>query len=165
MRRVWVDVCWRSANIGPSNATGVRVSAHAPRKPRRFGALNRVLRFCRGPQTLGNMMTCTNLDIRIIGSIISGPGCISAARTLNGQLMVLQAGGCLRKTASGFFASPYAAPAFCLMRFAFLFMARHLVFCPSLPFFPSNVRLRGRSSTTRAAPPPGNAAGKERQGK
>lgn len=30
--------------------------------------------------------------------------------------MVLQAGGCLRKTASGFFASPYAAPAFCLMR-------------------------------------------------
>ena len=63
------------------------------------------------------------------------------------------------------FASPYAAPAFCLMRFAFLLMARHLVFCLSLPFFPSNVRLRGRSSTTRAAPPPGNAAGKERQGK
>ena len=41
----------------------------------------------------------------------------------------------------------------------------HPVFCLSLPFFPSNVRLRGRSSTTRAAPPPGNAAGKERQGK
>ena len=49
--------------------------------------------------------------------------------------------------------------------FAFLLMASHLVFCPSLPFFPSNVRLRGRSSTTRAASPPGNAAGKERQGK
>ena len=70
MGRVWVDVCWRSANIGPSNATGVRASAHASRKPCRFGALNRVLRFCRGPQTLGNMMTCTNLDIRIFSSII-----------------------------------------------------------------------------------------------
>lgn len=70
MGRAWVDVFRWSANIGPSSATGVRASAHAPRKPRRFGALNGVLRFCRGPQRLGNMMTCTNLDIRIISSII-----------------------------------------------------------------------------------------------
>ena len=63
------------------------------------------------------------------------------------------------------FASRSAAPAFRLMRFAFLPMASHLVFCQSLPFFPSNVRLRGRSSITHAAPPTGNAAGKERQGK
>ncbi|WP_417160995.1 hypothetical protein [Senegalimassilia anaerobia] len=79
--------------------------------------------------------------------------------------MVLQAGGCLRKTASGFFAPPFAVLAFRLMRFAFRLMAFHLVFCQSLPFFPSNVRLQGRSSTTRAAPPTGNAAGKERQSK
>ena len=49
MGAAWVDVFRWSANIGPSNATGVRGSAYALREPRRFGALNRVLRFCRGP--------------------------------------------------------------------------------------------------------------------
>ena len=38
-------------------------------------------------------------------------------------------------------------------------------FAQAFPFFPSNVRLQGRSSTTHVAPPTGNAAGKERQSK
>ena len=38
-------------------------------------------------------------------------------------------------------------------------------FARAFPFFPSNVRLQGRSSIARAAPPTGNAAGKERQSK
>lgn len=166
MRRAWVDVCWRSANIGPSNATGVRASAHTPRKPRRIGALNRVLRFLPRPANVRkhddlHQSGYPNYQLHYLGSGLHF-SCPNPKRAADGSSSrrLFEKNG-LRL----FFASPYAVPAFCLMRFAFLLMARHLVFCPSLPFFPSNVRLRGRSSTTRAAPPPGNAAGKERQGK
>ena len=165
MGAAWVDVFRWSANISPSNATGVRGSAYALREPRRFGALNRVLRFCRGPANVRkhddlHQSGYSNYQLHYLGSGLHF-SCPNPKRAADGSSSrrLFEKNGlrlfCVVLCGAGILPDVFRLPSY----------GFPTVFCLSLPFFPSIVRLRGRSSTTRAAPPSGNAAGKERQGK